>query len=575
MTTITQKITLSTTERLAYGGIRVRQNDENTQVFDVEVVENGVMKPFIGLQPFFCLMAREITGQGVSEEKVQSYDNVQGTISYVVSANAMQMIGENEAYFSFRKMGNNGSWIEQFSTRSFNYIVEKSIYQLPFKDSNYWVTFNEIYQKFLAFQQGAYDSWQAYINSVQDILVSIDPGGVLLQELIDARDGKVDLATRLKDDFDYLNTQNLDVNDEIAFREDVYGSEIERVQSLINPEDFNLVVSTDQHTMIFDQREVDNFYEYAARGYSHLANFEKFSDLVDVQLHNGDNVHSDYRSKAQTVAEMKYYVEVAKAMKGTSDLFFTPGNHDDGSTARRTRYASSLTSTDEFVTNEEFKTIFGTRTSGQGEIREGDSLYFYKDYPDKKVRMISLNSSDIPENEFDDSGNIKYDRWGHHIFQQKQVDWLANVALVDIPEDYRTLVIAHAPLQETDLVGTSQDYYNHEIVGGILAAFRDGGSYSGVSDYTGASVEIAVNYSAQGIRDFVGYFCGHTHQEAMTEFNGMTVCELMNGVYIPEQEGRLVDDVTEDAITIIALPLNERKVNLYGFGYASNREFTY
>jgi hypothetical protein len=110
--------TVSPTDHNLVGDIKVRQADDETQVFEVNIIENGVIKSFNGLTPFFCLMAREITGQGVSEEPVAIFDANKGTLQYTLSANALQMVGRNEAYFSFRKELSNGSWIEQFSTKS-------------------------------------------------------------------------------------------------------------------------------------------------------------------------------------------------------------------------------------------------------------------------------------------------------------------------------------------------------------------------------------------------------------------------------------------------------------------------
>lgn len=198
MATITHKMTLSTTDFNLVNDIKVRQADDETQVFEVSVIEGGTIKTFGGLTPFFCLMAREITGQGVSEEPVTSFDATKGILKYVVSANAMQMVGRNEAYFSFRKQTSEGRWFEQFSTKTFTYTVEKSIYTQPFKDSNYWFTFKELYRQFLTYQESGKVSWEDFIKNNKDIIESIDPGGKVLSEITDARGGNPSLADRLK-----------------------------------------------------------------------------------------------------------------------------------------------------------------------------------------------------------------------------------------------------------------------------------------------------------------------------------------------------------------------------------------
>ncbi|WP_285012434.1 phage baseplate upper protein [Lactococcus formosensis] len=189
-------LTLSTTEANSVGVVKLRHADTNSQVLKVQVIENGLKKSFKGLTPFFCLMAREVTGQGVSEEPVTVFNAEDGTLEYTSSDNALQMIGRNEAYFSFRKQSGD-TWIEQFSTRSFHYIVEKSIYSQPFKDSNYWWTFKELYDKFIKYQESGKEAWEDFVNDNKEILESIDPGGEILSELIDSRGNFERLGQRL------------------------------------------------------------------------------------------------------------------------------------------------------------------------------------------------------------------------------------------------------------------------------------------------------------------------------------------------------------------------------------------
>lgn len=178
-------LTLSTTEpNNNVGIVKLRHADVNSQAIVVQIIENGQIKNFEGLQPFFCLMAQEITGQGVTEESIVSFDAKKGTLEYVASDNALQFVGRNEAYFSFRKQEGE-QWIEQFSTRSFYYIVEKSIYSQPFKDSNYWWTFKELYRIFNQYIDDGKKSWEEFVEANREILESVDPGGVLLAKVVD------------------------------------------------------------------------------------------------------------------------------------------------------------------------------------------------------------------------------------------------------------------------------------------------------------------------------------------------------------------------------------------------------
>ena len=178
-------ITLSTTEpNNNIGIVKLRHADVNSQDIITQIVENGQPKSFDGLQPFFCLLAQEVNGQGVSEESIESFDAKKGTLTYTASDNALQFVGRNEAYFSFRKQVGE-QWVEQFSTRSFHYIVEKSIYSQPFKDSNYWWTFKELNRIFNQYIEDGKKSWEEFVESNREILESIDPGGAILAKVID------------------------------------------------------------------------------------------------------------------------------------------------------------------------------------------------------------------------------------------------------------------------------------------------------------------------------------------------------------------------------------------------------
>ena len=198
-------ITLSTTEpNNNVGIVKLRHADVNSQAIVAQIVENGQPKNFEGLQPYFCLMAQEVTGQGVSEESIVSFDTKKGTLTYTPSDNALQFVGRNEAYFSFRRQVGD-QWVEQFSTRTFHYIVEKSIYSQPFKDSNYWWTFKELYRIFNQYIEDGKKSWEEFVNQNKEIIESVDPGGVLLSRLgifSSFRDWDFSILEKVKNEFE-------------------------------------------------------------------------------------------------------------------------------------------------------------------------------------------------------------------------------------------------------------------------------------------------------------------------------------------------------------------------------------
>lgn len=353
LATITHKITLSMTDFNLVGDIKVRQADDETQVFDAVILEHGMIKNFEGLKPFFCLMAREITGQGVSEEPVTVYDGTKGTLKYTLSANAMQMVGRNEAYFSFRKELTNGAWAEQFSTRSFYYTVEKSIYTQPFKDSNYWFTFKELYRQFNDYIESGKISWEDFIDSEsqqwkdflehnKEILESIDPGGAILSELIRSRKpaeyttSYIDLPTRLDEQIG-KNSDFREFETGVSFMKRVFNENRERAvnvkwfgalgdgvnddTSAINSA-VNYAIENGSNSIYFP--ETSNYYN--VQGTINLNNINGFRlfgagiDMSSIRNKTQDNV-----ALLKIIGSENIYVENLSFQNG---VLKTDGTHD-------------------------------------------------------------------------------------------------------------------------------------------------------------------------------------------------------------------------------------------------------
>lgn len=168
----TYDITLSTTEPNNWVGlIKVRQGDTESQTFNATIVENNVPKDFTGLTPFFCVKSSPYTGLGISEQKVTDGISAKdGKLSYTLTDHDMQAIQTNHAYFSFRKIGKDGTWRQQFSTKDFAYTVTPSIFSDGICDSNYIWTFDEILRYFNEWVQESmktYDDW--YLNAQKEL----------------------------------------------------------------------------------------------------------------------------------------------------------------------------------------------------------------------------------------------------------------------------------------------------------------------------------------------------------------------------------------------------------------------
>lgn len=187
--TIEHFINLSTTEpNNDVGIIKIRQSDEQTQTLVVQITENGVPKDFTGYQPFFCAKIGQALGLGVIEQAVSVSTPAEGKLSYTFKEADWQELGRQTGYFAFRNAQG-----RQFSTRDFNYTVTPSVFSEGLQEvkkdgSTYIQTFEDMLRLFNEYVAQGKTDWTAFVEQNRAILESVDPGGVILTELIDARE---------------------------------------------------------------------------------------------------------------------------------------------------------------------------------------------------------------------------------------------------------------------------------------------------------------------------------------------------------------------------------------------------
>lgn len=162
-----------------------------------------------------------------------------------------------------------------------------------------------------------------------------------------------------------------------------------------------------------------------------------------------------------------------------------------------------------------------------GVYAETYPTYFYKDFTDKSIRVISLNFYET-------------DHSGHNCnFTQTQCDWFIN-ALATTPADYGVLVMFHAPENTIDRVQGNDDFYQdinnywetHPGVTGnpilnIVDAFI--GKTSATISYTSKSVNISTTADFTALNsgvEFIAYVNGHEHIDMVGYLHGTTHRQL-------------------------------------------------
>ncbi len=226
--------TLSTTEHNYVGIINVRQGNKNTEKLEVNIVENALPLDLTNCKVFFESV---ISNKYPIQRPATVVDARSGIIQYTFDEYSMQSLHRQEAYFTIY----NGEELIG-STQNFSYFVIKAASKTEGEMGSYWQSIEDLIADMTAFinenkgdftawmnarkeefekwrknQQDTFEAWRndqesdylLWFESIKDILKTVDPGGTMLAELIDAR---VDvqgvrhnsLTERLLVDMDYL-----------------------------------------------------------------------------------------------------------------------------------------------------------------------------------------------------------------------------------------------------------------------------------------------------------------------------------------------------------------------------------
>lgn len=210
-------LTLSTTEPYNHVGlIQVRKDNVNTETVLAKIIENNLPYDLTGLKVYFCAYFERFIP--VEQESV-IIDAKGGKISYTLNQYDMQ--GKLRfAYFRFEKDG-----ILVGTSQNFLYTIISSIESNCMNAGPYIQRLEDVLNLFAnvkeesmkeiqaiidAFneqvlqQQQDFDTW---FESIRDILESIDPGGLLLSEIIKARKNYKTLDERLEADKNELKNE--------------------------------------------------------------------------------------------------------------------------------------------------------------------------------------------------------------------------------------------------------------------------------------------------------------------------------------------------------------------------------
>lgn len=289
----------------------------------------------------------------------------------------------------------------------------------------------------------------------------------------------------------------------------------------------------------------------------------------------GDVTHG-YLNRATGMDDYMKAMSVYKAIK-----MFLPvqGNHENN-TLYTFQHTQNRSIKEIIQKNWFFNSVFVPFCIKNNGVIDKDKLYYSVDFD--KVKVIVLDTNDLPETEVNSSGQLIFASGYQAGIRQEQLDWLIDT--LKMPNPKPVVILSHHSLS----AGASQDantVYNANAVRGILEAYNTSGTFTlEQNPYGGEYFKISVNCDFTGAKEYkganvIGCFAGHTHADAMYTINNIHY--VVSDSSVPdtsENKEARKSDATSDVIETVKIDTGKKEVNIIRFGYGiavKDRSFTY
>ncbi|MDM8279627.1 BppU family phage baseplate upper protein [Ligilactobacillus agilis] len=314
-----------------------------------------------------------------------------------------------------------------------------------------------------------------------------------------------------------------------------------------------------------------------------VRNLSLLDNKIDAVFVGGDQIHGNEFFSAPDIVLNKWRnTEVANTIFSafpTSDVFFTEGNHDNGSVWTLDK--------DLVLTQDELEEIYHVNNPTFDEHRLG--FFAYKDYPQKQTRLITINMYENPTS-FDGNNKLIHPTSVQSILTASQLNSLVN-ALKSVPDGYKVLIQGHSAPQgysinpSTKKVGKDntglrdEKYINHDVLNAILSGYANKRAVSVTGTDSEFPVSISTDFSnAKGT--LVGLVVGHYHYDGDMDIKDGV--RLWNRIcFIPENrmvvsatDGTLKDPSNRYAVDVISLDASTITFNRFHVGSDDTTKYT-
>lgn len=333
--------------------------------------------------------------------------------------------------------------------------------------------------------------------------------------------------------------------------------------------DYELCLNKENGGHFWHKGNTGDIYRECELIYRELAAVVELANTtnIDCIIFGGDILHG---CNTHDVA-VKFLSSVSEILsKCRAPVYVSRGNHDLND------YHGKFCPLEYIVTGEEWNQLVLDRLAQGNAVHDIDneqSTYYYVDFPDKQVRLITLDSYNYPLTSSDgERSDHSAERWNK--IDDAQLIWLAESAIDTAKQDWTYIISSHAPLC------SPESFTNNEAVKSIVSAFNNRKRITVCGreiDYTRATGHIPLSIS------------GHTHVASWRLFNEArhvcintsaarlayypTLSEANGENFVSEMPVRYEGTAAEAMVDIVTLK-RDGNVIRRNFGPVSDVEFT-
>ena len=221
--------------------------------------------------------------------------------------------------------------------------------------------------------------------------------------------------------------------------------------------------------------------------------------------------------------------EVTEALRETAvPALVCEGNHDDN-----TLYASDEVAST-FLLDDALTTSLFHRWALRPLLRDGfvsnpadpAGGYYYRDFPSQRIRVIALNTTDIPYIP-DENGHIRY--YGQHIkaVRQQQLGWLSDKALHLPGSGWGVVIFSHCCIGCDDYI-VDTVFHGREALWTLLRGFAAGTAGTARCEVPDFEAVIPFDFTGQQDTELIACLAGHFHEDVQFYQDGILHVLLTN-----------------------------------------------